>query len=73
MRVLTEAAEIVDSKWHRVGKGWKVFLSILIVIGSLLGIVYLFLRLCVGVLKSISVGGYRNRGLYIPSMGKRRR
>ena len=73
MKVLTQAYEIVDSKWHRVGKGWKVLLGILIVLGSLLGVVYLFLRLCVGLLKSISIGGYRNKALYVPSVGRRRR
>jgi len=73
VRVLAEAAEIVSSRWYRVGKGWKVLLAILIVIGSLLGVVYLFLRLCVGTLRSLSVGGYRNRALYIPQVGKRRK
>jgi len=73
MRILTEAAEIVSRRWRGIGKGWRVFLGILIVIGSLLGIVYLFLRLCVGLLKSISIGGYRNKALYVPSVGRRRR
>lgn len=71
IRVLREAGDIVSRRWRSIGKGWKVLLIIGIIIASLLGIVYLFLRLVVGLLRSLSVGGYRNRALYIPSMRRR--
>ena len=72
MAVLREAADIVDRKWHSVGKGWKVFIFFAVLTASLVGLCYLVLLLLGRLVKSLTAGGYRNQNLYIPKVGRRR-
>lgn len=73
LRVLEQAGDIVSRRWRSTGKGWRVFLVIGIIILSILGIVGLVIWLLGRLVKGLTVGGFRNRDLYIPKMGYRRR
>lgn len=72
IRVLREAKEILDRKWPR-SRGWKVAFVIGLIILAILGVVMLTLWLLGRLIKSITVGGFRNRDLYIPRVGRTRR
>ena len=72
IRALRQAEEIVRKKWPK-GRGWKVaFVAGLIILG-ILGIVALVVWAFGKLVKGLTVGGFRNRDLYIPRMGVRRR
>lgn len=73
IRVLREANRIVRDRWRNTGKGWKIALVTGLVIIAILGVVYMFLRLGIGLVKSLTAGGARNRDLYMPRVGRRRR
>ena len=73
VNVLTQAGGIVSKKWKNSGSGWKVVLIIGCVILSVLGIIGLVLWFLGRLVKSLTTGGFRNRDLYMPRMGSRRR
>jgi hypothetical protein len=66
MNVLSEAAGIVRRKWRNTHSGWKVVLLIGLIILSILAVIGLAFLLVGRLIKSLTAGGFRNRGLYIP-------
>jgi len=66
MNVLSEASDIVKRKWRNTRSGWKVALFIGLIILAILAVIGLALWLLGRLVKSLAVGGFRNRDLYIP-------
>lgn len=66
MSILVEAENIIKRRWGSVGRGWKVFFLIGLVVAS----IFYFLGKLV---KALSIGGFRNRDLYLPRIGRRGR
>ena len=66
MNVLSEATDIVKRKWRNTRSGWKVALFIGLIILAILAVIGLALWLLGRLVKSLAVGGFRNRDLYIP-------
>ena len=65
IKVLEEAAEIVRKKWPK-GRGWKVAFIVGLIILGILGVVILSIWLLGRLVKGLTVGGFRNRDLYVP-------
>ena len=72
IEVLEQARDIIDRRWRNTRGGWRVLLFIGIIIMSILGIVGLAIWFLGKLVKSLTVGGFRNRDLYIPRMRYRR-
>lgn len=71
INVLEQAGDIVSRRWRNTGKGWRVFLVLGIIIVGILGIVALVLWLLVRLVKGLTIGGFRNKDLYVPRMRSR--
>lgn len=73
LRVLREANEVVRRKWRNTGRGWKIALVVGLIIAGVLGVITTGLYLAGRLIKALTIGGFRNRSLYIPSVGRRGR
>jgi len=71
MRGLEQAEDIIKRNWPK-SKKWKVFLIVSGIIFLLIGLAALTVWFLTRVVKSLTVGGYRNRDLYIPRMRRYR-
>ena len=69
MRVLEQAERIVKRNWPR-GKWWKTFIVISLIVVGVIGLIIMVIWLLGRLVKSLSVGGFRNRDLYIPKIGR---
>lgn len=67
INVLTQASEIARKKWRTAGRGWRIFLAVIIVILLVVGLVALCIWAIVKFLKALSIGSTRNLGLYYPA------
>ena len=66
MNVLSEASDIAKRKWRNTHGGWKAALFIGLIILAILAVAGLPLWFVGRLIKSLTVGGFRNRELYIP-------
>ena len=72
IKVLEQAEDIVRRNWPK-GKGWKIFLGIFLIVVLFIGLVLFIVWAIVKLLSSITAGGFRNKDLYIPRPGSKRR
>ena len=70
MSVLSEATDIVQRKWRSTPRFWKVALFIGLLILAVLAVVGLALWFLGKLVKSLTAGGFRNKDLYIPRVGR---
>ena len=71
MSVLSEASAIVQRKWRNTSRAWKVALFVGLLFLAILAVIGLTLWFLGRLVKSLTAGGFRNRDLYIPRLGKR--
>lgn len=71
MRVLEDANRIVRQKWRTAGKGWKVLLGVVIVIGLVIAAICLFLYFTAKFLKALAPCKVHNAELYFPKARRR--
>jgi TM2 domain-containing membrane protein YozV len=63
---ITQVDKIVRDRWGRVGKGWKTFIVVLLVLGATFLLISAVIWFTGKVLGALSVRANKNSDLYFP-------